>query len=666
MRRLILTVLAVLLPVQAQALDAGQRASTTRDPSSNANTLILRRLMLPDEDNGSSGNLSGFKVIPNPAGAPGSLARLLSASPGIDAASGAVSLLNGPTIGLYRNGRFVSRPDAVEVLGAGSTGDLSATSALALGGSLTARTLAERWADTTRTKDFGAICDGVSHPLSQRFATLAAAQMFYPEATSLADEIDWAATQRALNARASAGAGLVELPGGLCELNRPLDMPETAPGYTRLHLSGQGAGTAFQPTATMPALLRIKTGNVIVSGIVFANRSGFAGTGLAINKPWNNLPIKVRDNRFNSFAVGISFEGDNGEIEGNSFNSNGTAVTLVRCVNSRIRSNSILGGNGFDFLVPDYAGGSNHCEGIKLTDNDTITSVPGAFSIRIRAGLMLDITNHMADGIKDGHGVIIDGTQAGVRSVTIKGGWIGGGVSTVGKFDGLHMEQVSNVMVSGLTVEGFSGYDVNATSVGFLGLFDINAHTATGLANVKLADVVGGRIVGGMYRNDTQSIVESGTTASRVLGAFLFGPAQKTAASQYFLNTNDRTPDLVLGGARGVDAVMAYGGAGAVGLIPSGTSANAQMTIASKGTLPVAIVANGVTALRAYGSILAADLPILLQGKTVASLPSCAVNAGAIMRVTDFSGARSYGGPLTGGGTQTVLVFCDGVAWAQN
>jgi hypothetical protein len=42
------------------------------------------------------------------------------------------------------------------------------------------------------------IGDGKSHPLSERYATLAAAQAEYPFVTSLAQEIDWAAIQKAL------------------------------------------------------------------------------------------------------------------------------------------------------------------------------------------------------------------------------------------------------------------------------------------------------------------------------------------------------------------------------------------------------------------------------------------------------------------------------------
>lgn len=46
---------------------------------------------------------------------------------------------------------------------------------------------------------YGAIGDGNSHPLSQFFASLALAQVVYPFATSLTEEIDWAAFQKAAN-----------------------------------------------------------------------------------------------------------------------------------------------------------------------------------------------------------------------------------------------------------------------------------------------------------------------------------------------------------------------------------------------------------------------------------------------------------------------------------
>lgn len=48
-------------------------------------------------------------------------------------------------------------------------------------------------------EQYGAIGDGTLHPLSERFASLAAAQAVYPFATALTQSIDWAACQKAEN-----------------------------------------------------------------------------------------------------------------------------------------------------------------------------------------------------------------------------------------------------------------------------------------------------------------------------------------------------------------------------------------------------------------------------------------------------------------------------------
>lgn len=56
--------------------------------------------------------------------------------------------------------------------------------------------------------DFGAIADGTLHPLSERYASLALAQVDYPFVTSLTQSIDYAATQKCVNemiTRGSAG-----------------------------------------------------------------------------------------------------------------------------------------------------------------------------------------------------------------------------------------------------------------------------------------------------------------------------------------------------------------------------------------------------------------------------------------------------------------------------
>jgi len=52
-------------------------------------------------------------------------------------------------------------------------------------------------------KCFGAIGDGQSHPLAERFDSLEQAQWCFPHAQDLNEEIDWAAIQTAINAEQS-------------------------------------------------------------------------------------------------------------------------------------------------------------------------------------------------------------------------------------------------------------------------------------------------------------------------------------------------------------------------------------------------------------------------------------------------------------------------------
>ena len=72
-------------------------------------------------------------------------------------------------------------------------------------------------------QQFGAICDGQSHPLSQKFATLAAAQAVYPFVTSLSQQIDYAALKATSNA--AFGADGSEHGSANPQLNVPVYIP---------------------------------------------------------------------------------------------------------------------------------------------------------------------------------------------------------------------------------------------------------------------------------------------------------------------------------------------------------------------------------------------------------------------------------------------------------
>lgn len=95
---------------------------------------------------------------------------------------------------------------------------------------------------TPELKLLGAVADGKSHILASQFSTLAAAQVVYPHAQSLADEIDWCALQGAIFAAEAQGSGAVQVPNGGSSyiLNRGLKV-----NCNRVTIFGNGSTLDF-------------------------------------------------------------------------------------------------------------------------------------------------------------------------------------------------------------------------------------------------------------------------------------------------------------------------------------------------------------------------------------------------------------------------------------
>jgi predicted RecA/RadA family phage recombinase len=93
-------------------------------------------------------------------------------------------------------------------------------------------------------KSRGAIGDGRSHPLSERFHTLDAARAIYPHASALTQEVDWAATQGAINELArSPFGGIVFVPPGRYRMDAELVLPNLDAGddaFNGVELRGAG------------------------------------------------------------------------------------------------------------------------------------------------------------------------------------------------------------------------------------------------------------------------------------------------------------------------------------------------------------------------------------------------------------------------------------------
>ena len=117
---------------------------------------------------------------------------------------------------------------------------------------------------TVNVRWFGAVADNSTHPLSGYYASLAAAQVVYPHAVALSDEIDWAAAQAAVNAikgtwtSPSTRGGEVFFPGGIFVWNRYLDCDWTL-GLT---LRGSSLGALAGPLEAGGSQIRFTGGDV--------------------------------------------------------------------------------------------------------------------------------------------------------------------------------------------------------------------------------------------------------------------------------------------------------------------------------------------------------------------------------------------------------------------
>lgn len=139
-------------------------------------------------------------------------------------------------------------------------------------------------------KDYGAVGDYASHPLSASFATLAAAQAVYPHATSLTNELDWAAIQLAVNAaQAAFDAGVttgaaVYFPSGVYLVNRTV---QVAVGHG-IRMYGEGiTQTAVTTNAAISATLTLGTTLAQLGDMDIANMTWDGG----VLRPGGGSPL---------------------------------------------------------------------------------------------------------------------------------------------------------------------------------------------------------------------------------------------------------------------------------------------------------------------------------------------------------------------------------------
>lgn len=208
-------------------------------------------------------------------------------------------------------------------------------------------------------KDWGAIGDGNSHPLSGFFATLTLARVVYPHATALTNEIDWAATQGALNACNTAGGGTVHCPAGtylVTDLTVPRD---------NIKIVGVGSGLSYGSTSSVSTIFKAISGtttvfNLVITGTLI-DRTGCLLQDLVVNGNLqasygarcsnNNLFIRFRAEQ--CLTAGVNFANfTNGSRLydcslsnnfGSGFKAEGASTTIYTVDKCQMSSNQVFG-----------------------------------------------------------------------------------------------------------------------------------------------------------------------------------------------------------------------------------------------------------------------------------------------------------------------------------
>jgi hypothetical protein len=148
-------------------------------------------------------------------------------------------------------------------------------------------------------------------------------------------------------------------------------------------------------------------------------------------------------------------------------------------------------------------------------------------------------------------------------------------------------------------------------------------------------------------------------------------PVGTNAVAEYYDGTGvnqftlDQAGDLSLGGVLSVKSIV--GLAKPLSVSQGGTSSTSATEARSVLGAAQSGKNSDITSMTAINTIsLTSGGSIKLAAVSVASLPTCNSELkDVVMAVTDAA-APAYNGPLTGGGTSSIPVFCNGVVWTAH
>lgn len=330
-------------------------------------------------------------------------------------------------------------------------------------------TLVAQLNSSANVENYGAKCDGASHPLSTIYSSLGAAQAVYSFVTSLNQENDWAAIQLAANKVNAVGGGTVLLPGN-CMVQNALgaNAPIVVSNSTDIvGTSEYGTGVKASPQTTdvfdvNGANNEFSKFSINVSGSL--NGSEVYGISDAMN-PFGGTHIhNVTMNNVYSgvYNAGPQFYADqtniymaSGNTVGRGFVFNAGSTSEVHVVTGSLtfggsRGFSITGaGSTFTFGNDNFLAANVDCA---VEPNGVHGNV---YSVKFLPGVYCDSAT--------GTGALFDGTNAIIFRTSIVQGWFSSAVNdgivikgTVRGFSDVGSELYHN---------GSNGYNIQSTAV---------------------------------------------------------------------------------------------------------------------------------------------------------------------------------------------------------
>lgn len=196
-------------------------------------------------------------------------------------------LMNGEQIkagkltkGSYVKAYYDQSSNSFKMVSSGNVADLSSEDEM-LGDNLVTviqkggvkRTQHAKNADTISPKDFGAIGDGLYHPLSEKFATLADAKNIYPTAQSLDDSIDLVALEKFFDF-CWANDGFIADITLKANINRPLNLGIRTNSDFKTKIYNGHLELSSSTTTEISHLMQINMRNVYFNGRISLNGTG--------------------------------------------------------------------------------------------------------------------------------------------------------------------------------------------------------------------------------------------------------------------------------------------------------------------------------------------------------------------------------------------------------